>query len=99
VWSAVTGDIQGEMVDISEEGIGIRLSYFLGVDTEVIARFKLPPNTKEIYVRAKVSRTGEGGLAGFTITEISSQAKAQLHEWLSHRLEEKIPALASKQTA
>jgi ActR/RegA family two-component response regulator len=98
VWSSVSGEIQGETIDISEDGMAIRLPYALGVATELLVRFKLQPAVKELVVRAKIIRTGDNGLAGLSFIEISTATKGQLHEWLSLRLEEKIPSL-SKQSA
>jgi hypothetical protein len=94
VWSSLTAEVQGETVDLSEDGMAIRLPYSLGVDTDLVIRIKLSPNAKDLTTRAKVIRTAEGGVAGIRFVEISSFAKAQLHEWLSLRLEEKFPALA-----
>jgi ActR/RegA family two-component response regulator len=97
-WASVSGEIQGETIDISEDGMAIRIPYTLGVDTELLVRFKLQPAVKELVVRAKIIRTGDNGLAGLNFVEISAAARGQLHEWLSLRLEEKIPSLA-KQSA
>ena len=98
VWSSLTAEVHGETVDISEDGMAIRLPYSLGVDTDLVIRIKLSAQTKELTTRAKIIRTAEGGVAGIRFVEISSFAEAQLHEWLSLRLEEKFPALA-KHTA
>jgi hypothetical protein len=98
VWSSLTAEVQGETVDISEDGMAIRLSYSLGVDTDLVIRIKLSAQSEELTTRAKIIRTAEGGVVGIRFVEISSFAKAQLHEWLSLRLEEKYPTLA-KHTA
>ena len=94
VWSSVTGEIRGETVDLSEEGMAIRIPYCLGVGTELLIRFKLSDQNKDLVARANIIHTSEGGISGLHFVEISSLAKGQLHEWLSHRLEEKIPSLA-----
>lgn len=94
VWSSLTAEVQGETVDISEDGMAIRLPYSLGVDTDLVIRIKLSAKSKDLTTRAKIIRTAEGGVVGIRFVEISSFAKAQLHEWLSLRLEEKFPALA-----
>ena len=98
VWSSLTAEVQGETVDISEDGMAIRLPYSLGADTDLVIRIRLSARAKELTTRAKIIRTAEGGLAGIRFVEISSFAKAQLHEWLSLRLEDKFPSLA-KHTA
>lgn len=98
VWSSVSGDMQGETVNLSEDGMALFLPYSLAVDTELLVRFKLPPHPKELVVRAKITRTQENRLAGLKFVEIPDVTRGLLHEWLSHRLEEKIPSLA-KQSA
>jgi hypothetical protein len=98
VWSSVSGDIQGETIDISEDGIAIRLPYTLGASTDVVLRLKLTPQSKQLMARAKIVHTGDAGLAGLKFVDLSNQTKGDLHEWLSLCLEEKIPSLA-RQTA
>lgn len=93
IWSSVTGEIEGQTVNISEEGMAVRLPYSLAVDTELLIRFKLPTFNKEVVSRAKIARTAANGLVGVRFTEMPKEAKGQLHEWLSRRLEEQVPSL------
>ena len=96
VRAAVTGDIVGETVNLSEEGMGIRLPYALGLGTELLVRFKLPGHTTEITARASLNWNGENGMAGLHFLQIPKGMKGLLHEWLSLRLEETIPSLGRK---
>ena len=98
VWSSVSGDIHGETIDISEDGMAVRLPYALGAGTDVVIRFKVTMHSKDLLARAKIIRTGDAGLAGLSFVDLSSETKGHLHEWLSLCLEEKIPSLA-RQTA
>jgi hypothetical protein len=98
VTSSVSGEIRGETIDVSEEGMALRVDYLLGVGTELIVKFKLPGLVKDMVARAEMVRNGDGGVAGIRFVDLSTTSKGQLHEWLSHRLEEKIPSLA-KQSA
>ena len=96
VRAAVTGDIVGETVNLSEEGMGIRIPYALGIGTEVLVRFKLPGHATEIIARASLNRNGENGMAGLRFLQMPNSMKGLLHEWLSLRLEETIPSLGRK---
>jgi hypothetical protein len=96
VHAAVTGNIVGETVNLSEEGMGIRLPYALGIGTEVLVRFKLPGHATEIIARASLNRNGENGMVGLRFLQMPNSMKGLLHEWLSLRLEETIPSLARK---
>jgi hypothetical protein len=96
VHATVTGDIVGETVNLSEEGMGIRLPYALGSGTEILVRFKLPGQTTEIIARASLTRSGENGMVGLRFVQIPNSRKGLLHEWLSLRLEETIPSLGRK---
>jgi hypothetical protein len=96
VHAAVTGDIVGETANLSEEGMGIRLPYALGIGTEVLVRFKLPGHTTEIIARASLNRNGENGMAGLRFLQMPNSMKGLLHEWLSLRLEETIPSFGRK---
>ncbi len=93
IWSSVTGEIEGQTVNVSEEGMAVRLPYALAPDTELLIRIKLPTSTKDLVSRAKIARTAKNGLVGIQFTEMPGEAKGQLHEWLSRRLEEQVPSL------
>jgi hypothetical protein len=95
VHAAVTGDIVGETVNLSEEGMRIRLPYALGIGTEVLVRFTLPGHATEVVARARLGN-GQNGMVGLHFLQIPSSMKGLLHEWLSQRLEETIPSLGRK---
>lgn len=96
VQAAVTGKVQGETVDLSEEGMGIRLPYALGVGTNVLVRFQLSAHATETLARASIIRNGENGVVGLRFVQMPNSMKGLLHEWLSLRLEETIPSLGRK---
>jgi ActR/RegA family two-component response regulator len=99
VSTGVTGEIEGEAVDLSEEGIGVRLPYVLAAGTDIVVRFKLATQSKEILARASIAWTGENGMVGLRFLAMPNTMKAPLHEFLSMRLEESIPSLSRKTVA
>jgi hypothetical protein len=80
VWSSAAGDVQAETIDITEDGMAVRLPYGLGIGTELLLKFKLPTHTKELLARAKIIRNGDAGLAALNFVDLAAQTKGQLHE-------------------
>jgi DNA-binding response OmpR family regulator len=96
IQTAISGEIKGETVNLSEEGIAMRLPYTLPVQTEALVRFHLTGHPAEIVARGQISWADENKVVGLHFRQMPGNSKAQLHEWLSARVEEMVSPAARK---
>jgi CheY-like chemotaxis protein len=83
-------DVLCQIMNISEGGMAIASPGQLRPGVQVIAKFVLPGQTEDYVAECEICWCDENGRAGLRFLSLSSERKAALQSWLSHKLEETL---------
>lgn len=84
-------NVEGETLNISENGMAIATSTPLRAGLQVEVRFRIPGHASEFVVPAVICWCKHNYL-GLQFTTISSDTSSRLQEWLLQQLENSLPA-------
>jgi DNA-binding response OmpR family regulator len=83
-------NIQGQTLNISENGMAISTSTALRPGVEVQLQFNLPSHDSRFAVGAVISWCKEARI-GLQFSAVSAHLTSELQEWLLHQLEDSLP--------
>ena len=83
-------NVQGQVLNISENGIAITTSASLRPGMKVQVHFKLPGHASQFVVEAVICWCKETCL-GLQFTSVSPHLTSELQEWLLRQLEDSLP--------
>jgi PilZ domain len=91
--NARTGaELQGETVNVSEQGIAVTTQIPLEPGTHVSVRFTIPGQIHEFSAESKVCWYDPAkARAGLHFLSLSPKHKSTLQDWLGKKLEEVLP--------
>ena len=86
-----SGQVTGQTVNISENGMALTVAASLEAGSEARVQFTLPDLVKPIVAEARVCWRNANSQAGLFFLSISANDRADLQAWLARKLEEQMP--------
>jgi len=83
--------LAGETVNVSEQGVALRLPVPLAVGSEGKVQFTLPDFQSPIAAGSRVCWSNQNGQAGLCFFSLAPEDQSELQHWLSRRLEQQLP--------
>jgi ActR/RegA family two-component response regulator len=83
--------VPGQMMNISERGMALKLPVPVAPGSEGTVQFVLPDLNTPITAEAKVCWSNDQGHAGLQFLSLSGDTGNKLSAWLAQRLEEQLP--------
>jgi CheY-like chemotaxis protein len=79
------GELEGILLNLSENGMHILAAQALKASATITARFTLPDTTAELEARGEVSWTNPNGEVGVRFSEISDDLRTTVKNWVTAR--------------
>ncbi len=80
-----------QTVNISEGGVAISTRTMPSTVLPDAVRFNLPDRSNQLFAQTTVRWRGQVGLVGLEFRSMDLPQKAELQEWLAHKIDETVP--------
>ena len=84
-------EMEGILLDLSEDGLDVLAAKPLSSATKVSARFILPDQNDEIEVRGEVAWANPNGESGVRCTDITDTLRQSLRKWVVANAADRLP--------